>query len=142
MSEPAPTSTLLDRFGGREGVSRVVEDFYRRVESDPPIRNVYPADLEPGKEKLKLFLEQWLGGEPVYSNAYGHPRLRRRHFPFVIDEQAAELWLKHMRAAMTDCGVREDDIDTVFQRLDTLARHMVNANEDVPREPLGDARLE
>ena len=29
------------------------------------------------------------GGEPRYSDRFGHPRLRMRHFPFVIDERAA-----------------------------------------------------
>jgi hemoglobin len=142
MTDAAPSVSLFDRFGRREGISALVEEFYRRVEADPPIRAVYPDDLEPGKQKLKLFLEQWLGGEPVYSERYGHPRLRRRHFPFVIDERAAGLWLKHMRQAMDARGIAAEDASAVFERLAPLARHMVNANEDVPREPLGDARLQ
>ncbi len=135
-------TSLLQRFGGREGVSAVVESFYGHVEADERLRAVYPRDLEPGKRKLKLFFEQWLGGEPVYSEQYGHPRLRRRHYPFVIDNHAAGRWLRHMRAAMAENGIADEDIATVFERLAPLARHMVNANEDVPREPLGDAWLD
>jgi hemoglobin len=142
MTDTTAAQTLFERFGGRDGVSRLVEEFYRRVEADPPIRAVYPDDLEPGKQKLKLFLEQWLGGESVYSERYGHPRLRRRHFPFVIDERAAGLWLKHMRESMRALKLNTADIDTVFERLGPLAKHMVNAHENVPREPLGDARLQ
>jgi hemoglobin len=133
--------TLFTRFGGREAVERVVDDFYVRVEGDAHMRPIYPEDLEPGKRKLKLFLEEWLGGEPRYSALYGHPRLRRRHFPFVIDERAAGLWLRHMRLAMGACGVPADVQEFVFERLGPLAHHMVNANDDVPREPLGDVRL-
>lgn len=142
MTEPVETTTLLERFGGREGVSRLIEDFYQRIEQDPPIRNIYPEDLEPGKHKLKLFMEQWLGGAPVYSDKYGHPRLRRRHFPFVIDERAAGLWLKHMRGAMNAQGYANEDVAAVFERFGPLAKHMINAHEEVPREPLGDVRLE
>lgn len=134
--------TPFELAGGRERVEALVEEFYRRIEDDPDIRPVYPADLEPGKRKLKLFFEQWLGGPEVYTERYGHPRLRRRHFPFVIEERHAGLWLKHMRDAMHTTGIPVEVERIAFERLGPLARHMVNAHEDVPREPLGDARLE
>lgn len=135
------TTTLLERVGGREGVRAIVDDFYRRVENDPAIRPVYPVDLEPGREKLRLFMEQWMGGSPVYSEKYGHPRLRRRHFPFVIEDRHAGIWLRYMRQAMIENGVSEDDVRTIFEAWAPLAKHMVNASEDVPREPLSDTYL-
>ncbi|MBA4179955.1 MAG: globin [Anaerolinea sp.] len=125
--------TLFERVGGRDAVGRIVEAFYRHVEADPVQRAIYPDDLEPGKEKLKLFFEQWMGGEPRYTGLYGHPRLRRRHFPFVIDELAAGRWLRYMRQAMQEEGVREQDLRQVFEALGPLAHHMVNAGQDVPR---------
>ena len=75
---------LLDRIGGREVIERVVDAFYDAVETDEELRPLFPEDMDDGREKQKLFLEQWLGGEPRYSEQYGHPQLRRRHFPFVI----------------------------------------------------------
>jgi hemoglobin len=131
MAEPI---TLFEAFGGHDGVDALVEEFYRRIEADPGIRPVYPADLEPGKMKLKLFFEQWLGVPEVYSERYGHPRLRLRHFPFVIDEKHAGLWLKHMREAMHARAVPETAVAIVFERLGPLAKHMVNAHDDVPRD--------
>lgn len=143
MTEPGiETATLYQQVGGRETVSAIVEAFYRRVENDEHLRPVYPEDLEPGKEKLKLFFEEWLGGPRAYSSRYGHPRLRRRHFPFVIDEKAAGRWLRYMREAWQEAGVDPGIQATVFESLGPLARHMVNAEEDVPREPLGDAFLQ
>ena len=135
------TSTLFERVGGEAGVSDLVDDFYRRVEGDADLRAIYPDDLAPGREKLKLFFHQWFGGPPSYSEKYGHPRLRRRHFPFVIDERAAGRWLKHMREAMAAAGLSDDELKSVFEALAPLAHHMVNADDDVPREPLGDAVL-
>lgn len=126
----------LEPFGGREGVRALVEAFYRRVEADEVMRPIYPEDLEPGKEKLKLFMVQWLGGPTEYSDRYGHPRLRRRHFPFVIDEKATGRWLRNMREAMQETNVPEPLIREIFDALAPLAKHMVNANEDVPREPI------
>jgi len=137
----SPGQSLLEQVGGEDGVSRVVEAFYGRVEVDAHLRPIYPEDLEPGKEKLKLFLVQWLGGPATYSEKYGHPRLRMRHFPFVIDDLAAGRWLRNMREAWQECGVPEEAIAFVFEKFGPLAHHMVNAGQDVPREPIGDARL-
>lgn len=124
------TQTMFERVGGRAAVDRIVETFYRHVEADADLRPVYPEDLEPGKEKLKLFMEQWLGGEPRYSNLHGHPRLRARHFPFTITSLGAGRWLRHMRAAMQEEGVAEEDERAIFQALAPLARHMVNVEAE------------
>jgi hemoglobin len=137
MSEPS----LFDLAGREAGVSAIVESFYARIEADADMRPLYPEDLEPGKEKLKLFFVQWLGGPTGYSDRYGHPRLRRRHFPFVIEEKHAGRWLHHMRHAFHENNVPAEAEAVIFERLAPLARHMVNAHEDVPREPLGDVRL-
>ena len=132
---------LLERIGGREVIERVVARFYDLVEADAELRPLFPENLEAGRLKQELFLEQWLGGEPRYSELYGHPRLRMRHFPFLIDERAAGRWLRHMGTAFPDAGVGEQEMQEVFAGLGPLARHMVNAHENVPRAPLGDARL-
>jgi hemoglobin len=127
--------------GGREAVERVVHEFYDRVEADPELRPLFPEDLEEGRAKQALFLEQWLGGEPLYSEQYGHPRLRMRHFPFVIDQRGAGRWLRHMGEALRAAGVGELEIAEILAGLGPLARHMVNAEQDVPRQPLGNAFL-
>ncbi|MCA9829137.1 MAG: globin [Dehalococcoidia bacterium] len=136
------STTLFDAAGGTEGVSQIVEAFYRRIEADQFMRSIYPEDLEPGKAKLKLFFEQWLGGGPVYSQKFGHPRLRARHFPFVIGDRHAGLWLRYMREAWHECGVPAQVETVAFERLGPLARHMVNEGQDVPREPIGDAFMQ
>ncbi len=135
-------SSLIELAGGGETIERVVDHFYDCVERDPVLRPIYPQDLRPGREKLKLFFVQWLGGPPLYSERYGHPRLRRRHFPFVIDEQAAERWLALMSGALAAAGIPQAVRSAIERRLRPLAFHMVNAHQDVPREPLGDVWME
>jgi hemoglobin len=121
----SPTS-LFERLGGINGVRAIVWRFYEFVAEDPDLRPVYPEDLAPGREKLALFLQQWLGGPGTYSEMYGHPRLRMRHFPFAVTEQGAGRWLRHMRQAMQENGVSEADQREIFGALAPLARHMVN----------------
>ncbi len=138
---PEGAAPLFERVGGRAAVERIVDAFYDHVERDEVLRPLFPDDLGPGREKQKLFVEQWLGGEPRYSERYGHPRLRMRHFPFVIDERAAGRWLRLFTTAMREAGVGEQEIAEVLSGLGPLAHHMVNAGDDVPRSPLGDAFL-
>lgn len=137
-----PWMNLLEAFGGPEMVDRVIDRFGEYVEADPAMRAIYPEDMAPGQRKVKLFFEQWMGGGPVYSTLYGHPRLRRRHFPFVIDDLAVGRWLRYMRQAMADEGVSAEVQAVIFEAFGPLARHMHNAGEDIPREPLGDAVLQ
>ncbi len=56
--------------------------------------------------------------------------------------RAAGRWLRHMREAWREAGVDERIQETVFESLGPLARHMVNADQDVPREPQRDAFLQ
>lgn len=142
MSDEVVSASLFERVGGEEAISRIVESFYRRVEGDSHMRPIYPEDLGPGKAKLKLFLAMWLGGPQTYTEKFGHPRLRIRHFPFVIDDLAAGKWLRYMREAWTEEGVSPDVVSIVFERFGPLAHHMVNAGQDVPREAIGDVRLQ
>ncbi len=137
----ARQENLFERIGGREMVQRITREFYDRVEADAELRPMFPEDLAHGREKQALFMEQWLGGEPVYSAEYGHPRLRRRHFPFVIDQRAAGRWMRHMGEALRAAGVGEPEIAEILTGLGPMARHMINADQPVPREPLGDAFL-
>ncbi len=136
LPQRAPQQTPFERLGGRDVVHQIVEDFYRRVEADAVLRPLFPPDLEAGIERQKLFLEQWLGGMPLYSMTVGQPMLRRRHFPFVIGPEHADRWLTHMRAAFEASGVDASVAAEIMQRLDALAVHMINASADVPRGPL------
>jgi len=138
---PQHEPELLERVGGRDVIERVVDAFYDAVETDEELRPLFPDDMDEGRAKQKLFLEQWLGGEPRYSQQYGHPRLRRRHFPFVISERVAGRWMRHMIQAFRDCGVGEPEVAELVASFGPMAKHMINADEDVPREPLGDVRL-
>ncbi|MFT7151043.1 MAG: truncated hemoglobin YjbI [Nonlabens sp.] len=53
--------TLYERIG-EENILELVHDFYEGVESDDLIRKMYPEDLVPAKNRLKLFFIQSLGG--------------------------------------------------------------------------------
>ncbi len=136
LSKETPRATPFERIGGRDAVRRIVADFYTRVTADALLRPLFPEDLEPGIERQQFFMEEWLGGARLFSEAHGHPMLRRRHFPFVIGRTEAGRWLEHMRAAFLASGAPSELVDEIMQRLEPLALHMVNEGQDVPRTPL------
>ncbi len=92
---------------GEAPIRAMVDAFYDAVAEDPLLRPMYPQDLSESRRHLRLFLVQFFGGPRDYSAERGHPRLRMRHFPFAIDQQARDHWLRHMLAAIDSVGIAE-----------------------------------
>lgn len=117
--------TLYDRIG-EENILQLVDDFYEGVEKDELIRKLYPEDLLPAKNRLKLFLIMSLGGRKTYTDERGHPMLRRRHFQWKIGEKEAEHWLQHMNEALKKATFKEEDKDAFWNYVYKAALHMIN----------------
>lgn len=103
----AEASAVYEQAGGDAAFQRLVDAFYARVETDPVLRPMFPADLTAGKEHQFLFLTQFFGGPPRYQERRGHPRLRARHLPFPIGRREADAWLGHMLAAIDEAAIPE-----------------------------------
>ncbi len=100
-----PDSTsVYETVGGHPFFEILVDRFYDRVAGDPILLAVYPEPdgLGPARRRLSLFLSEYWGGPPVYSEERGHPRLRMRHFAFEIGTAERDRWLEHMRAALDE----------------------------------------
>lgn len=88
---------------GAEALTRIVAGFYRRVPQDPILGPMYPAhDLAGAEHRLRTFLIYRFGGPPDYLRERGHPRLRMRHMPFVVDQAARDRWMQLMLAAIDE----------------------------------------
>jgi hemoglobin len=120
--------TFYEAVGGEETFHRLVHRFYLGVAEDPDLRPMYPEeDLGPAEERLRLFLIQYWGGPNTYSRRRGHPRLRMRHVPFVIDEAQHDRWLKHMRDAVEELDLPEPLEKQLWDYFIMAARSLVNA---------------
>lgn len=88
---------------GEECLCAIVAGFYRRVPQDPILGPMYPPhDLAGAEQRLRSFLIYRFGGPPDYLRDRGHPRLRMRHMPFVIDQAARDRWMALMLAAVDE----------------------------------------
>ncbi|PTM56425.1 globin [Desmospora activa] len=121
-----PTTTLYERMGGDKTIRTIVEAFYPRVQQDPLLAPLFPADIQPVMERQYQFLTQFFGGPPLYSHIHGHPRLRARHLPFPITPERAEAWLRCMSAALDDANIEGELRDEIWSRFYFTAAHMVN----------------
>ncbi|MGW1994141.1 globin [Embleya sp. NBC_00888] len=125
MREPEPS--LYEAVGGEETFVKLVHRFYQGVREDPLLRPMYPEeDLDGAEDRLRMFLVQYWGGPRTYSDQRGHPRLRMRHAPFAVTEEARDAWLRHMRAAVEDIALPAEQENTLWDYLVYAAQSMVN----------------
>jgi hemoglobin len=120
------TETLFDAIGGEKTITALVDYFYNKVENDPVLMKVFPADLQAGKVYQRLFLMQVFGGPNDYSRLRGHPRLRMRHMPFPIDQQARDLWVAYMLEAIDVVGISEPHRTQMREYMENGATFMIN----------------
>lgn len=123
------TQTLYQQIGGAETVRAIVETFYPKVQADPLLAPLFPEDILPVMERQYLFLTQYLGGPPIYSEKRGHPMLRARHLPFPITEERATAWLRCMKEALDEVGIKGLAREQIWSRLVLTAHHMINQKD-------------
>ncbi len=122
-------SSLYDAVGGSPVFTKMVNVFYDEVEHDPVLRPLYPGDLGPARERLRMFFEQYWGGPTSYSEVRGHPRLRRRHAAWQIGERERDAWLRHMLAAIASLDLADPYRSAIQAHVEQAAQTLVNHHE-------------
>ncbi len=87
---------------------------------------MYKEKLEEAEQRLYLFMVQYLGGPKHYNEMRGLPRLRIRHQPFAIDEDAKNSWLANMRTALDKSNINADDKEFLWDYFVKTANFMRN----------------
>lgn len=123
--------TPYEAFGGDAFVRALCTRFYALMDILPEAaacRAVHPPSLARAEEKLVEYLTGWLGGPPLYTNKYGHPRLRQRHFVAPIGKAEVEGWLLCFHRARSELAPRSALADDVLAKVESLGWHMANRN--------------
>jgi hemoglobin len=112
---------------GEEGFARLVRAFYAQIPDDDILGPMYPADdLAGAEERLRDFLVGRFGGPPRYIGQRGHPRLRQRHAPFVIDQAARDRWMTLMETALKQADLPAEATAILRPFLDQTSSFMIN----------------
>jgi len=122
-----PEQSVYEMVGGDATFKKLVDAFYRRVEADEVLRPMFPESLEEGKYWQYLFLAQFFGGPAQYIAERGHPRLRMRHQPFVIDQEGRNHWFTHMCEAIDEVGIQEPARSIMRDYFERGSTFMINA---------------
>lgn len=103
-----PPDPAIWRALGEDGLTRMLEDFYRGLGASP-IAGLFPGDepaLMEAARRSAWFFAGVLGGPPLFAERVGPPRMRARHVPFAIDEDARQAWLACWEPVLQDCGAK------------------------------------
>lgn len=118
---------LYERIG-EEGFERLTRAFFAQIPHDEILGAMYPAhDLEGAETRLRDFLVGRFGGPDRYIQRRGHPRLRQRHAPFVINQPARDRWVSLMNAALDQATLPADATRILRAFFDEAATFMINS---------------
>jgi hemoglobin len=122
--------TLYQQIGS-EQLEKLVDSFYNLVFASEKIGPLFhDSDKELVKKKQFLFLTQFLGGPMIYSQEFGHPRMRMRHLTHKIDNGAKVEWLHCMKEAIETLEIEVDLKVELYNCFPKLAEHMVNRRDE------------
>ncbi len=112
---------------GEDGFARLVRAFYAQVPADDVLAPMYPAaDLAGAEQRLRDFLVGRFGGPQRYIESRGHPRLRQRHAPFVIDQAARDRWIALMTRALDESRLPAESDGILRRFFEDTATFMMN----------------
>jgi hemoglobin len=115
--------------GGAETFEKLVEAFYPRVYADPDLSPLFQGDIKEIMRKQRMFLTQFTGGPPLYSEEFGAPAMRYRHLPHEITPKRAKAWLRCMKEAMDEIELKGEIREMFYDRLTQVASIMVNTHD-------------
>ena len=125
-------TSLYSRLGGKEILRQFVNhlyDFMASSEQVTHVRSMHAESLSQASDKLFMFLSGMFGGSPLYEEAFGHPRLRRKHLQFPIGNEERDQWLMCAQYAANQLHVKSDVRKELMDELTAMANHLRNQNE-------------
>ncbi|MBO1002792.1 globin [Pseudogracilibacillus auburnensis] len=118
---------------GPETIDKLVDAFYPKVYADLNLIPIFDGDINEIMRKQRMFLTQFTGGPPLYSEEFGPPAMRNRHLPHEITPLRAESWLRCMKEAFEEIGLDQQPAGKEFyERLTRVASIMVNTDDTTP----------
>lgn len=133
QADGVPT-TPYEAAGGLDGITRLVDEFYRNMDTLPEakvIRAMHPEDLTESRKKLTYFLSGWLGGPRLFQQHFGPISIPGAHKRFPIGYEERDAWLLCMQRALAVQPFSTELKDYLLAALSVPAERVrqVNAGE-------------
>jgi len=112
---------------GEDGFTRLISAFYNQIPADDILGPMYEGrDMAAAEARLRGFLIYRFGGPQHYIEERGHPRLRMRHAPFVIDTAARNRWMQLMNNAFEAARLPPEAAAVLHGFFENTATAMIN----------------
>lgn len=124
----SPAPRIFEELG-EEKIRRLLSLHYENLK-DTALADWFPDDperLEAAAQRSADFFIQVMGGPPLYSERHGPPRMRMRHMPFEITQDARDLWLLCFEEALDDLPFPPEHRAAFENFLNGFSMWMVNA---------------
>jgi hemoglobin len=113
---------LYERLGGRQGITRVAEEFYRRVLDDPLLSPLFAGvDMTRLTGMQVAFLSMATGGPDGYAGR----DLRTAHAGLDLEDAHFDRVVALLAGALKTAGVSDDDIGEVAVIAETVRRDVL-----------------
>ncbi len=110
-------TTLYEKVGGEEAISKVVYYFYGLVLADDTVNHFFKnTDMEKQHKHQTKFISFALGGP----NQYTGLSMAKIHTGMNLQEKHFNAIAKHLHDALAHFGVSESDIDQVLTHVSSL----------------------
>jgi hemoglobin len=115
-------TSLYERVGGAATVTRLVDEFYARVLTDPDLAPTFARTSMAKLTRMQReFFTTALGGPETYSGL----SLREAHQGHGITERQFARFAEHLLATLHDVLTDPDDVDAAMSRLTQHADDVV-----------------
>jgi len=136
LQNPPPVTSFphpdIYKHLGTDGIRDLLRAVYRKLGASS-IAPLFPQGeeaLQAAADKSSLFFVGICGGPPLYEQAYGAPKMRLRHAPFAITDEARVVWLgcweEVLKAAPKTLGFPQEHLNTFREYLVSFSKWMVN----------------
>ena len=124
---PFPSRRIFEVAG--EGTLRALVLRHHERLYDSPLRALFPADRRrflAGVARAADYAVETCGGPPYFTSRLGKACMRKRHYPFTIDEAAREIWLGELWLAFDDVGFPAQVRQEYWEWVEAFSIRMIN----------------
>mmetsp|Transcript_8629 Transcript_8629/g.8594 ORF Transcript_8629/g.8594 Transcript_8629/m.8594 type:complete len:121 (+) Transcript_8629:10-372(+) len=109
---------ILDRLGNGQGLSKIVDDVFRRLLDDPRVKNRFRGrNIEQIKQGFTEYLQSLFTKN---SNVYTGLQLSEVFAGLGITKHEVDVFFYHLEEAASDAAVSHTTIQTVLTTLSSL----------------------
>ncbi|HXG09041.1 MAG TPA: carboxypeptidase regulatory-like domain-containing protein [Gemmataceae bacterium] len=127
------TPTLWERLGGKEGVTKVVDDFVATAASDPKVNffrdgkyKLDAAQVATMKRQLVEMISAASGGPLKYTGR----SMKEVHKGMGITDAEFDALLADLKAALESNGVKPDDVAAVLKAVEATRKDIVEKTDE------------